>query len=439
MIRLHLALSPNCRENRSKAYLPLLPDETVASWAARHQGVILSSAPKDNETFGRLIIDLPGLPSNLDGQLQRAARHPDEWLLRPRERTLVCPRCLAEDWARGLPAYHRRAWCVAWRTCCQSHGRLFNTDGGRTPPGWIHLLKRSPVTELVLPIVRCRSYRKPGCLSLGADRRAIHLEAALGGHQGGAWFPNGMTQPTLRAIYRELVSDLLRQMRLPYVGPMDQLPNPGFNDAWNEDRFAINVLAEAILSVWTDTPLPTTALAFRTQLLVRAIGWGEIRPPHVRAGQVLICGPIERSHSLERYSTVLRREHFTRLSDPTSRMHIGYLTLPEARLIGLPWTDTATLLAQLTEQGRFLAFNARRGSLIENRLLPPHERLAPEDVPENVILPAWAYRPPPPPKEVVLSFERHREYGPGSGDARLRRWRREVLRTVRFSATGKGA
>ncbi|WP_144409357.1 hypothetical protein [Pseudoxanthomonas suwonensis] len=444
MTRLQIVLSRISREDESGAYLPLLADETVASWARRQPGVCLHSESLEKDTFGQLIIDLPELPRTLQEQLQRAAQPPDDWLLLPHQRTLQCPRCLAEDWAQGVPAYNRRAWCVAWRTCCPRHGPLFDTDNHKTPPRWMRLLESPRWTGQELCI---RRHRPNGVLlrfSLGADRRAIHLETALAGRQHGAWFPKGMTQTTLRAIYRELVSDLLDQVYLAHDGPEDQHPNPGFNRAKNGNRFAINVLAEAILSEWTATPLPTSALALRTPLLVRAIGWGEDRPLRVRTGQVLLHGPTERTHSLAHYDALLRKEDYARLAKPTDDECVGYLTLPEARLLGLSCSETITVLTRMTAQGRFLAFDARRGCLVENRSLPQQAHLTPEQVPTSVMLPAWAFRPPPSLGMNAVSDELRDLLGAKSPDSKLRdaarqrRRHRNERNNVRFSPARRG-
>lgn len=375
-------------------YVPLQTDETVASWANRQSGVHLSSDSEDENAFGQLIIDLPGLSRTLKQQLRRAAQPPDEWLLWSHQRTLLCPRCFAEDWAQGVPAYHRRAWCVAWRTCCPRHGLLFDTENRTATPDWIHLLDRPRWTGYHLLTAHKCSFKSLLNLSLGSDHRAIHLEAALAGKHRGAWFPEGMTQSTLRAIYREIVSDLLNQFYFAGTEPGDQQPHPGFNRALNINRFVINVLAEAILSEWTQTPLPTPALARRTSLLVRAIGWGEANPPCVRAGQLLFRGPTERARPLARYAALLRPRDYARLSQPTAKEHVPYMTLPEARLLGLPHQETVNDLARMTMRGQFLTFDARRGRLVENRFLPVQARLQSDEVPADVVLPAWAVQPP---------------------------------------------
>lgn len=424
------------RNKYERNFSPLQTDETVASWAKRH-GIYLYSDSRHEDTFGQLTIDLLNLPLTLQEQLQRAAQPPDDWLLRANQRTLQCPRCIAEDWAQGVPAYHRRAWCVAWRTCCPRHGPLFDSGNRETPPTWERLLDGPRWTGQDLSFFDKKPRLVHG-FSLGSDRRAVHLEAALAGHRRGAWFPKGMTQTTLRAIYRQIVSDLLAQDYLVDEGP-DQLPHPRFARTQNSKRFAINVLAEAILSEWTNTPLPALALAQRTSLLVRAIGWGEGHPPFVLAGQVLFRGPIERACPLVHYATLLQPKDYAQLAQPTDSYHAGYLTLPEARLLGLFFRGAVAGLARMVARGQFLAFDARRGRLIENPLLPTEARLAPERASEQVILPAWAFRPKEPVKAHASGEDELRLlFGPRSPDmelrlaARQRRRRREERKGVRF-------
>lgn len=435
MTQLRLTLFSDSNDDK-RNYSPLQEDETVASWAKR-LGINLCSDSKEEDTFGHLTIDLPKLPSKLRDQLQRAAQPPDDWLLPWSHRTLQCPRCIAEDWSQGVPAYHRRAWCVAWRTCCPRHGLMSQLGSDIAPPRWEGLVGSQRWTGQDLSIVQSWP-RWVHEFSLGSDHRAVHLEAALAGRRDDAWFPKGMTQTALRAIYRQIVSDLLVQNYLALNGPEDQLPHPGFIHEQIGNRFAINVLAEAILSEWTNTPLPTSALANRTSLLVRAIGWGEGHPPFVRPGQVLFRGPIERWCTLERYAALLRPEDYAQLAQPTNGYHVGYLTLPEARLLGLPLRKTVMFLAQMVAQGQFLAFDARRGRLVENPLFPVKARLAPEQASKEVILPAFAYRPPKARAQLEVSIDWHPRFGPKSPDmelrlaARGRRERREERKSVRF-------
>jgi len=279
-------------------------------------------------------------------------------------------------------------------------------------------------------------------LSLFSDLRAIYLEGALAGQPCEAWFPAGMTQTTLRETYREIVSDLTA-MFLTQDGVEDQHLNAAFNRAKNNNRFAINVLAEAVLSEWTSTPLPMV-LALRTSLLARAIGWGSRRPNRMRAGQVLLRGPIERTHSLVRYSKLLRQEDYARLEDPSDHSHFGYLTVPEAHLLGLFCDDTIAELAQMTVQGKFLAFNARRGCLVENCSLPVEARLVREQVSSRVVLPEWAFRSPTPQGQSEAADVMGHLFPQRSHDSKLRsdalgrRWRREQRKSVLYSPASRG-
>ncbi|HEY1138457.1 MAG TPA: hypothetical protein VGE64_13335 [Xanthomonadaceae bacterium] len=393
MVELRLKLAEDSCTRGSLRYLRMQPDETLASWARRHGHIELTSDSPDEYSFGRLIIDLPSVPLALQRQLQRAVQPPDAWLLREDQRRLVCARCLAEDWSQGIPSYERRAWCVAWRTCCSRHGPFFDRRSPVPLPSWVLLLEGPRWAGREADIILKKPFLVLLSFNLGADRRAIHLEAALAGGRRSEWFPKGLTKTSLREIYSQIVSDLLGQFHLERRESTEQLPNPGFNNVKNSNRFAINVLAEAILSVWTDTPLPTSALALRTPLLVRAIGWGERRSPFSRRNQVLFPGPSKRKHSLARYAEYLRAAKYARLTTPEDTSHCGYLTLPEARLIGLNVSGAVDQLTHMTKRGQFMAFNARIGSLTENIYLPLQARVAPELPLNGVILPHWAYSP----------------------------------------------
>lgn len=424
-------------------YVPLLPDETVASWARRQAGVHLRSDSDDENTFGHLTIDLLRFPSPLREQLRRAAQPPDEWLHHPRWRKLRCPRCLAEDWSQGRPPYDRRAWCVAWRTCCPRHGRLFEAIGQKALPGWADQLGRPTWTgRNLLAVPSLRDNAPLLNVVLGRDRRAIHLEGALDGKRRGVWFPKGMTRTTLRATYLEIVGDLLHELRFRTTGLEEQQTLPGFNCESIENRFVINVLAEAILSEWTQTPLPMPVMARRTKLLVRTIGWGETYPPFVRPGQVLVRCPTERERPLVHYASLLGAETFAKLPASSAAYHSGYITLPEARVLGMFLRRIVRDLAEMTEQGQFLAFDARRGRVVENPLLLRREGLAggasPVATPVQVhmIVPAWDLQPPSEGK-VELAYPLAKLF-PLPPDAHLRRaaslrrWHRKARKGAYF-------
>lgn len=256
MPQLHIWVDP--RRGDSSPYQPLLPDETVSSWVARHPFIELSSDDREyrERDFGALTLDLPGAGEPLMNALRRAAAPPDAWLLRPDQRTLVCARCQAVDWSFGTPCYQRRAWCVAWRTCCALHGMLFDTELSRAPT-WSKLLLSSSWSGAEVALMHKRPFGAMLALGLHGDRRAIHLEAALDEeNRQAAWFPKGLTDQSLRDLYQTIVTDLLAQFYLRRDGPLEERPNSGFNRSLNPNRFSINVLAEAILSEWTQTPLP---------------------------------------------------------------------------------------------------------------------------------------------------------------------------------------
>ena len=399
-------------------YDDLLPDETLSSWAHRHQFVRLTSDDEKERDFGTLNIDLPGAQRSLLRDLRHAATAPDAWLLRPHQRTLQCVKCLAEDRVLGLPFFERRAWSVAWRTCCPRHGMLFDSDRN-TMPGWQSCLSAPDWSGCVIAIVL--KGRVVLELDLYGGHRAIHLESALAdAKQEAAWFPQGLDASSLRDAYQTIVTDLIAQFDLERDEVPTDLPDGEFNRQLNPHRFAVNAMAEAILSEWTNTPLPECAWAQSTNLLVRAIGWGQERPAIHQSGQVLFRGPLERMRELTHFETLLGPSLYRNLSDPTAREHWGYFTLPEARRLSLGIGGALQWLADLTRQGQFLAFDARRGCLTENSALPERFRLERKDAePYKLLLPSWAFGPPEPPP--IWNKENCMLLGPQSPEWELRR------------------
>ena len=441
MTKLQLRVHPVYRREGASGYLPLLPDETISSWARRHPGIQLSSEDNNEDAFGDLAIHLPAVPRALRQQLRRAAEPPDDWLLKTHQRTIKCARCVAEDWARGVPPYERRAWSVAWRTCCRLHGPMFDTNGRWPLPDWGDQLGRPRWNGRYLAIMVKRVPLPVLDFSLGNDRRAIHLESALEGRCPGAWYPNGMTASSLREIYGRIVSALLAQFYLPKDGLEDEHPNPGFNRAINANRFAVNVMAEAILSVWTHTPLPAQVLAQRTHLLVRAIGWSSEMPDRYKLGQVLFRGPSKRTAPLMGYTDLLPSGHYSKLVGAASDCQWGHLTLPEARVLGMNVSKQLAWLSTLTRQGYFLSFDGRDGCLTKNPFLPEQDRLEPRAAePHGAILPAWAFRPSRPMTRADVLFSRRRLFGPASPEEALierayaRRSKRQERGVVRYLA-----
>lgn len=433
---LRTEIRPDHEGSERQEYKALLPDETVSSWVGRHCFLQLTSDDMDERSFGTLEVDLPAAPRSLLSDLRNAAKPPDAWMLWPWQRTLHCARCLAEDWVSGLPPYERRAWAVAWRTCCPRHGMLFEAE--RNPvPTWPSVLTAPFWSGDEIAIVpKCRFSAVPR-LGLHGDRRAIHLESALAkGKRRTAWFPQGFDGASLRTVYQAIVTDLLGQFSMETDGTPEEIPNKEFNRQRNANRFAVNALVEAILSKWTDTPLPDCASAQRTDLLVRAIGWGEERPVSIRRGQVLFPGPCERFCELTRYKSLLRSNQYQKLSNPAESRHQGYFTLSEARQLDLNIEESLRWLAGLTRGGQFLAFDATAGCLTENPALPEVCRLQPGvSQPDKLLLPAWVFSPPKiEPQDDLMLIVIESKYPDIElrWKARRRRWNRDSRRVVRF-------
>lgn len=375
-------------------YRALLPDETVSSWVGRHHFLRLISDDThewQEKDFGTLDVDMPAAPQQLLRDLHRAAEIPDAWMLQPWDRTLRCPRCIAEDWACGLPFYNRRAWAVGWRTCCQRHGRLF--DAAQDPmPEWPRLLMIPPWSSNAISIKRRSRFDDDLVYDLHSDRRAIHLEGALteGMHRA-AWFPGGLDDKSLRVVYQAMVANLLWQFRMERRRAPEKMTRAQFNCELNSNRFTVNVLAEAILSKWTNTPLPDCVSAQRTDLLVRAIGWGEERPTPVQPDQVLFRGPYERFFEVTRYEGMLGASLHQKLPTLGEWGAEGYVTLMEAKELGMSVSRGVCWIEDMVRKGQFLAFDSRTGSLTENPTLPKRCRLHPlAAIAHRVLLPPWA-------------------------------------------------
>jgi hypothetical protein len=316
---------------------------------------------------------------------------------------------------------------------------LLNADPDPVPT-WPYLLSTPVWSNGDIRLSRKRPYHAALSIGLYGDRRAIHLEEALAtGPRRAVWFPKGLGASSLRWIYPEIVNDLMNEFYLQFDRGTVELPDPRFNDKLNSYRFAVNAMAEAILSVWTNTPLPDCASAQRTHLIVRAIGWGDNRPAAIRRGQVLFSSPYERTCDLSPYKAMLRPRQYQKLSNPTKRKHRGYFTLSEARQLGFNVASALHWLSDLTRKGQFLAFHAKSGRLSENVALPEGLRLQPADAEHyRLVLPEWAFGPPKPKTPVVRSkkdrtmFEQPSPEPDLLGKALRRRETADSQRNVRF-------
>ena len=413
-------------------YQPLFPDETISSWAKRNS-VHLTPVPSEesDRDYGALQFQLPGASRELLTQLHYAARTPDPWMLRPHQRTLKCTRCLAEDWARGLSFYDRRAWAVAWRTCCAEHGPLHDADW-EPVPSWTSVLERSVWTRQGAGLLIKRPFRICFAIPLYDDRRAVHLEAALAeGREAASWFPRGLDEESLRFAYRKIIEKLLDQF---FVCDecSEELPAPAFNRALNNVRFTLNVFAEAILSQWTNTPLPGCASAQRTALVVRAIGWGKSEPDEIRTGQILFRGEIVRPRTRSLHEALFPTSLFGLPVLPATHDRFTYFKLSEARQLGLDVHSRLSWLADLTRKGQFLALDLRGGHLTRNRALPDAFRLDYEAVAERgVRLPAWACaspKPAPRTADLYRAEEMGRFWPPEAWRRHMKKGRRKCIR-----------
>lgn len=361
---------PAIRLRRQGADLldPLLEDETLSSWVARQRdrvdlAIESTSAWRREADYGPLEFEGDWHP-DLKSQLRASAVPPDEWLLEPRDRVTGCPRCWAEDWANGRPLYLRRSWSISWRATCPMHGRL-----AISPPNWQrpYSCALPPVWEGreigIFPQIQGRGCRF--AFSIGDDRRAMHLEAAMGASQASepAWFPRGHSTSSLREAYAVLSESLCRQFLLgqpsgcPNTRSLSILPTlPA------EHRYAINVIAEAVLSDWTDSPLPESADPKRTSLIVRAIGWALPRPQDMRANRLSNC----QCHLQPKYWAECFRAATKGLANPPaveqprSRDQVRFLASEELEIFppGLAaWVEQRTCVGYRRRRTRAASFS----------------------------------------------------------------------------------
>lgn len=303
--------------------LSLLPDESLSSWKRRnpdaYKALEMTFLFHGDSDFGQLQLKQPLITNELFVQLQEAAKPPDPWLLNS-DNKQYCPRCWAEDWASGQQVYARRAWRVAWRTCCPKHGLYRPVDSvtreylrvplrGIACPRWndldaIHFNPRRVVnlnhfgglgweSLKVQEWVNSQAGEELYLVVIG--RRGMHLQGALEvSSLDSKWCPKGLEPTLLRCAYALIVKELMKQFSLDItpltIGGKPKFPvyqrraNRFKSDVWRDlglfyrlgpvTRFSINVLTEAVLSSWTVSPLPGDAGPHRyTQNLVKAIGW----------------------------------------------------------------------------------------------------------------------------------------------------------------------
>lgn len=162
---------------------------------------------------------------------------------------------------------------------------------------------------------------------LGDDIRAIHLESLLLQGKFGdsvTWRPRHLTLRSLETLYRRIIPILCTQFGWPTEGKRS--PLGAFPEAPNEVRQGIHVMAEAVMAVWLETPIPQASHA-RSIGLAEIIGWWPERPGFdhelLPGGQVCYARPERQG--LARCARVLR---------PASRAFL------EQWIEGLPSTDS---------------------------------------------------------------------------------------------------
>lgn len=365
------------------------PDECVSSWAHRNGVDIDFPEPGEERDFGKLKLELSTTSNEMRRELRRAAVAPDAWVLCPRYRTLLCPRCMVGDWASTRYPYLRRAWAVGWRTCCPKHGALVDS---RTPSVSLSLsraLAHDWWEGKWLQIWKLQGGRRVYLLELAVhdDRRAIHLEDALSRvhGEGANWNAFGGDAVALRRAYIAIVMALLNQF-----APCGEAVNGGreameeFECLPNPMRYAINVLAEAIISHWRQVPLPPAdAQAFRTDLLAHAIGWGRTPLPCVNADHVLLHPPHPAPTSAALRACAKRM----RVDRPIIAQERTGFTRREAAAVGL-MSSAFELVAQMCDDGR-------GGRMDQEGKLSPRPDARPLSTIDQAVLDTYGVELPP--------------------------------------------
>lgn len=338
-----------------------LPDERLSTWAQRNAVSIGATNPFGavDRDYGQLEVS-GDVGESLEAKLASIALAPAPYVLAPGDRSLYCPQCLLDDFSRGHPRYYRRTWTVAWHTQCSKHGPLEDycaTSGDREPRSLRELRKHLPLLPCLW--VRYSTIDSHGKATLplirqylcGQDRRAYHLEALLDETMGGprtSWHPSGLTGQKLFAVYWQIVNALCMQYdwaspnAVIAEAPSDR-PLQVFLRMPNDTRHAFNALAEAIISLWTGTPLPRRfALQRRTELLAHAVGWWPYTAKSDSGARALIGGGKPYRNDIRVCLDLAGQTPHTEavnlwLKSRSSGSAIKELLLHDAQLIQAPW------------------------------------------------------------------------------------------------------
>lgn len=206
-------------------------------------------------------------------------------LLAEEDQTLYCPRCWLVQLSRGEPIHSHRSWDFTYCTACQNHGMLLDTDRRCFFPRTIYSIvneanKMSLYSAVAFHYPRTRLTVMPEfvCMNLGNDIRAIHLEATLLEEVLGVvahWHPGQLSAWRLERLYRHIVPVLCDQFGWPARSKKDRLG--AFPRMPNVARNGINIMAEAVLAVWLNSPVPQASHE-RSIALAEVIGWWPERP-----------------------------------------------------------------------------------------------------------------------------------------------------------------
>lgn len=279
-------------------------DESITSWHRRQTGLIWPRLDEEalRVLTGRDCGDLDfsfnatnnRIPPHLLEAFRQASRMPALLVLPFHLRSQYCLWCHRDDLARGGQPYMRRAWAVTWITACVRHGQLWDFYDYNQPDPWEVFFKNPTFKKCVLRrLGRPRDLPRQYEFDIEDDQRAIALERALsiGPTGDSAWWPGTMSRPALFDLYTDIVQELVSQyLILPHEGKYSALlmtdgPMGPFDALDTCTQFALNVISEAIISVWSRTPLAEPVSYARTWSIARWAGWladpGEtiLKPP----------------------------------------------------------------------------------------------------------------------------------------------------------------
>lgn len=131
-------------QNRFHGIIRPLPDESLRSWLNRglqsrksilfeHATSIVENTDYDlttNNVLGVNLIAISEAVGIAPGTLYNYFHTPGAWLkVSKGKETWYCECCLLEDYRKGIPMYHRKAWAYHWYNVCERHYAVLTSMG----------------------------------------------------------------------------------------------------------------------------------------------------------------------------------------------------------------------------------------------------------------------------------------------------------------------